>query len=164
MKIKDYIESGVLEAFVLGAVSEAEKRELIQLKNQYPEINKTLAALEADMERIAQYMALPPPPDMFARIENSINSLVRTPETEIMRPVNREWRGNDQSESKSRYIEVEAESNYMRLHKNWKWVFAAVFVLGKIFLACAIYFYLESRQAKQQIIELKTEANTIKSR
>ncbi len=164
MKIKEYIESGVLEAFVLGAASEAEERELMQLKNQYPELNKTLADLEADMERIAQYMAVPPPPDMFARIENSINELVISPDTEIMRPVDREWRENNQSESKSRYIEVEAETNYMRIHKTWKWVFAAVFVFGKIFLACAIYFYLESRQAKQQINELKTEVNAIKSR
>ena len=163
MEIKEYIESGVLETFVLGAASEAEQRELMRLKNQYPEISKTLAELEADMERIAQYMAVPPPPDMFARIENSINDLVIAPETDIMRPIDREWRGNNTSENKSRYIEVEAESNYMRLHKNWKWVFAAVFVLGKIFLACAIYFYLESRQAKQQVQELKTEIKAIKT-
>jgi hypothetical protein len=164
MKIKEYLESGVLEAFVLGVASEAEERELMQLKNQYPEVNKTLVDLEADMERIAQYMAVPPPPDMFARIQNSINDLVIAPETEIMRPVDREWQRNNTSENKSRYIEVESESNYMRLHKNWKWVFAAVFVLGKIFLACAIYFYLESRQAKQQVNELKTEINAIKAR
>lgn len=164
MKITEYIESGVLEAFVLGAASEAEERELMRLKNQYPELNKTLADLETDMERIAQYMAVPPPPDMFARIENSINELVITPDTEIMRPADREWRQNNQPDGKSRYIEVEAETNYMRLHKNWKWVFAAVFVLGKIFLACAIYFYLESRQAKQQVQELKTEIKALKPR
>ena len=164
MKIKEYIESGVLEAFVLGAASEAEERELMQVKSQYPEVDKTLAELEADMERVAQYMAVPPPPDMFARIENSIDDLVITPDTEVMRPIDREWRQNNQPESKSRYIEVEAESNYMRIHKTWKWVFAAVFVLGKIFLGCAIYFYLESRQARQQVNELKTEINTIRSR
>ncbi|MGY3214383.1 hypothetical protein [Mucilaginibacter sp. HD30] len=164
MKIKEYIESGVLEAFVLGATSEAEQRELMQLKSQYPEVGKTLAELEADMERVAQYMAVPPPPDMFMRIENSINDLVITPDTEIMRPIDREWRQNNQEEGKSRYIEVEAETNYMRIHKTWKWVFAAVFLLGKIFLGCAIYFYLESRQAKQQVQELKTEIRDIKPR
>jgi hypothetical protein len=162
MKIKEYIESGVLEAFVLGAASEAEQRELMQLKRQYPEVNASLAELEADMERIAQYMAIPPPPDMLARIGDSINGLVIAPETEIMRPVEREWRQNNGRENKSRYIEVESESNYMRLHKTWKWVFAAVFVLGKIFLGCAIYFYLESRQARQQVSELKTEIQTLK--
>nr|WP_294790740.1 hypothetical protein [uncultured Mucilaginibacter sp.] len=162
MRIKEYIESGVLEAFVLGCASEEEANEVLLLKKQYPEVNKTLTELETDMERIAQYMAVPPPPDMFVRIENSINDLVIAPDTEIMRPLDREW-GQQREENKSRYIEVEAETNYMRIHKNWKWVFAAVFVLGKIFLACAIYFYLESRQAKQQVQELKAAAKAIKA-
>ena len=162
MRIKEYIESGVLEAFVLGAAGEEEANEVLLFKKQYPEVNKTLTELETDMERIAQYMAVPPPPDMFARIENSINDLVIAPDTEIMRPIDKEW-GTSGEENKSRYIEVEVETNYMRIHKNWKWVFAAVFILGKIFLACAIYFYLESRQAKQQVQELKAAANAIKA-
>jgi len=164
MNIKEYIESGVLEAFVLGAVSEAEERELMQLRKQYAEVDKTLAELEGDMERIAQYMAVPPPPDMFERIEGSLNDLVIIPENRIVKPVDREWKQKAQPDPQSRYIEVEAESNYMRLHKNWKWVFAAVFVLGKIFLACAIYFYLESRQAQQQVQELKTENKSLRAR
>ncbi len=162
MRIKEYIESGVLEAFVLGCASEEEANEVSLFKKQYPEVNKTLTELETDMERIAQYMAVPPSPDMFERIENSINDLVIAPDTEIMRPIDKEWKRSAE-ENKSRYIEVEAETNYMRIHKNWKWVFAAVFVLGKIFLACAIYFYLESRQAKQQVQELKAAANAIKA-
>ncbi len=164
MKVKEYIESGVLEAFVLGVASEAEQRELMQMKMQYTEVDTALTELEADMERIAQYMAVPPPPDLFARIEDSINDLVIAPETKVMRPIEREWQQKSTRENKSPYIEVEAETNYMRLHKNWKWVFAAVFILGKIFLATAIYFYLESRQAKEQVNEIKTEINAIKSR
>jgi hypothetical protein len=163
MKIKEYIESGALEAYVLGVASDEEAREVMQLKKQYPDLDKTLGELEVDMERIAQYMAVPPPPGMFERIEGSINDLVIAPETEIMRPVDREWEQN-RTHSNSRYIEVEAESNYMRIHKTWKWVFAAVFVLGKIFLATAIYFYLESRQAKQQVQELKAKIKTVRPR
>jgi predicted MFS family arabinose efflux permease len=45
----------------------------------------------------------------------------------------------------------------MRVHKVWRWVFAAVFILGKIFLAAAIYFYLENRQAQENIKELKQQ-------
>jgi uncharacterized protein YpmS len=50
----------------------------------------------------------------------------------------------------------------MRIHKNWKWVFAAVFILGKIFLAFAIYFYLENRQTQLQLNDLKTELRQLK--
>jgi predicted MFS family arabinose efflux permease len=50
----------------------------------------------------------------------------------------------------------------MRIHKIWRWVFAAVFVLGKIFLGFAIYFYLENRQAQLQLKELKTELRQLR--
>lgn len=163
MKIKEYIESGALEAFALGVATEEETLELMQLKARHPEINQALAELEADMQHMAEYMAINPPPDMLSRIENSLNDLVITPETEIGRPINREWKQN-QADNRSPYIEVEAESSYMRIHKNWKWVFAAVFLLGKVFLACAIYFYLESRQAKQQVEEAKTEIRELRGR
>src|SRR5215217_8666013 len=110
MKIKEYIESGILESYVLGSATDTEVEELMRLKEEHPEINNNLAQLEADMERIAQYMAVTPPPDMLGRIENSINDLVITPDTEIARPIYREWK-QDTRESKSPYIEVEAESN-----------------------------------------------------
>ena len=154
MKIKEYIESGALEAFALGIATEEETLELMQLKAQHPEINQALAELEADMERMAEYMAIKPPPDMLSRIENSINDLVITPETEIGRPVNREWKQNS-NENRSPYIEVEAESSYMRIHKNWKWVFAAVFLLGKVFLACAIYFTRKTPKQNSKWKKLK---------
>ncbi|PJJ83221.1 hypothetical protein [Mucilaginibacter auburnensis] len=160
MKIKQYIESGVLEAFVLGVATDDEMQELTRMKQQHPEVSAALAELESDMERIAEYMAVTPPPDMLTRIENSINDLVITPDTAIARP---DYRHNDfREERKSPYIEVEAESNYMRVHKNWKLVFAVVFILSKIFLACTIYFYLESRQAKQQLQETKAELKELK--
>lgn len=79
MKIREHIGSGVLEAFVLGAASKTEAEKLMRLKKQYPEIDNTLAELEADMERMAQYMAVPPTSDLFMRIENRINHLVTAP-------------------------------------------------------------------------------------
>ncbi len=160
MKIKQYIESGALEAFVLGIATEDEARELMRMKQHHPEVSVALAELEGDMERIAEYMAVKPPPDMLTRIENSINDLVITPDTAIARPY--QHHNHFREERKSPYIEVEAESNYMRVHKNWKLVFAAVFILSKIFLACTIYFYLESRQAKQQLQETKAELKELR--
>lgn len=155
MTIKEYIDSGILESYVLGSASDSETRELLQLKKQHHEIEEALYQLESDMERIAQHMAVTPPPGMWERIEGSINELIVTPEVAPLQ-INEKYTQNNDFE-KERYIEVEAESSHMRVHKSWKWVFAAVFVLSKIFLICSIYFYLENRQAQQQIQELKTE-------
>lgn len=161
MNIKEYIESGILEAYVLGSASDAETNELLQMKAQYPQVRYALEELELDMEHIAQNMAIAPPPSTWAKIEEEINGLIEVPD---LKPApKKEYNGNGSytppAEERERYIEVESSSEYMRIHKQWKWVFAGVFILGKIFLACAIYFYLENRQAQQQIQDLKTQLN-----
>ncbi len=158
MTTKEYIESGILEIYVLGSASEAETRELLQLKQEYPEIQNALYELETDLERIARHLSIPPPPDMLARIEYSINNLIITPDHKLQ--INKQ-RKDGNSSNNNQFIEVEAESSQMRVHKNWKWVFAAVFILSKIFLIASIYFYLENRQAQQQIKELKAEIKQI---
>lgn len=158
MKINEYIESGILEAYVLGAASETEISELLDLKARHPQIGDALYELETDLERIAQHMAITPPPEIWTRIEDNINELATRPHVGRLRidtsPPKEGQRGKQKS---SQFIEVESQSNHMRIHKVWRWVFAAVFILGKIFLAFAIYFYLSNRQAEEQIIELKTE-------
>jgi hypothetical protein len=159
MNIKEYIASGIIEAYVMGSASETETHELLYLKAHYPQIEEALEEVENDMERIAQYMAVPPPPNIWERIEDSLNELVVTPEYEPLQKSHRfEQDGHDFKRANSQqFIEVEAESSHIRVHKTWKWVFAAVFILSKIFLICSIYFYLENRQAQQQIQQLKTE-------
>lgn len=164
---QQYIESGALEAYVMGSASDEEVKELMYMKSNYPEVNFALQQLELDMEHIAQHMALTPPARTWDKISETIDEL-------IVRPVNDpEQYQTDQEDrnfknfntgnkhSGPHYIEVESESRTMNISKTWKWVFAAVFVLGKIFLGCAIYFYLENRQAQQQINDLKTELRQI---
>jgi hypothetical protein len=155
MTIKEYIESGVLEAYVLGSASEEEAQQLLELKKQYPEIRSALYELETDLERIAQSMSITPPPGTLTKIEQSINDLINIPE---IKPQLNDGRNNGyDQEHDSQYISVESESNHIRVHKTWKIVLAVVFILSKIFLIASIYFYLENRQAQQQIQELKTE-------
>ena len=158
MAIQDYIESGILEIYVMGAASEAEVKELLYLKARYPEINLALQQLEEDMEKVARHMAITPPPGTWNKIEQEIDGMIRLRdnEPEILEHQNgrTDYKTHRPGDA---YIEVEAASSHMKVHKNWRWIFTAVFVLGKIFLACAIYFYLENRQAQEQIKELKTE-------
>jgi len=155
MDIKQYINSGALEVFATGAATPAEEQEVLFLKERYPEVRKALDELEADMQHIAQTMAVTPPAESWSKIEAEINSLIVQEA--------RARRFGDQSSQKNFYndtpgfIDVESASSHMRVHKNWRWVVTAIFVLGKIFLICAIYFYLENRQTQQQLREIKQE-------
>ncbi|MBS7563645.1 hypothetical protein KHS38_04440 [Mucilaginibacter sp. Bleaf8] len=160
--IQNFIESGLLEAYVTGSASEAEEKEVLYMKNSYPQVKQALNELEIDLEKIAQHMAIAPPPTLWNRIESDFNEITIAP-PQTPAKINRDERREQSNESKEpKYIEVEGESTHMRIHKSWKWVFAAVFVLGKIFLGFAIYFYLENRQAQQNIQELRQEIREIK--
>ena len=103
-------------------------------------------------------MSIEPPAGTLTKIEHEINEIQRRNQA-IQTTVEPEYRYDKpgQENKQERYIEVESESNQMRVNKAWKWAFIAVFVLGKVFLASAIYFYLENRQAQEQIKELKIE-------
>ncbi len=164
MKIQEYIDSGVLETFVLGSASDEEVKEILYLKTKYPEVENALKQLEQDLETIAGNMAITPPPGTWNKIEQEIKHLIPRPDItpEIFtykESSDNKYKGVGKGDQ---YIEVESESNHMRIHKGWRWVFVAVFVLGKIFLGFAIYFYLENRQAQQQLQELKTEIRQLK--
>jgi len=164
MNIQEYIDSGILELYVLGSTSETETEELLHYKEQYPQVQKALYELEIDMERVAQQMAIMPPSGTWEKIEDRINELATIPEYEPFRfkKGNNANNQRDAGRMRDSFIDIESQNTHILVHKNWKWVFAAIFVLSKVFLACAIYFYLENRQAQQQIQELKTELRTHK--
>jgi hypothetical protein len=163
--VHDFIESGILEAYVTGATSAHENEEVVYMKQHYPAVQKELKTIETTLELLARNMAIPPPPHLWDRIEDEISGLVVTDRHKpAEREAQQDQRQGQTTKPEPDYIEVEGESSHMRIHKNWKWVFAAVFILGKIFLGFAIYFYLENRQAQQNILELKQELKEVRGR
>ncbi len=110
-------------------------------------------------------MAVTPPAHTWNKISASIDETILR-QTSDAEPFTAREGTNHKNFTKpdkgQQYIEVESENNHMKVHKTWKFIFATVFVLGKIFLGYAIYFYLENRQAQQQLQELKTELRQLK--
>jgi hypothetical protein len=159
----EFIESGILEAYITGATTPEEENIVLYMTAEYPEVKQALRELETHMEELGSRMAVTPPPGTWDQIEEQISGLMLRNES-LPKPNSYYYQQPNGQYEREQYIRVETENNYIRVHKTWKWAFAAVFVLGKIFLICAIYFYLENRQAQQQIHALKTELQTIKGR
>ena len=160
--IQAYINSGVLEGYIVGAATPDEEQKIKHLQAQYPEVKYALQQLEMDFENMAKSMAITPPPIVWNKIEGEINDLIKHGQG---MPKNFGEHNQDayiRQSNEQQYIEVEAESSHMNIHKNWKWIFIAVFILSKIFLICAIYFYLENRHAQQQVQELKQEIRELR--
>ena len=60
MNIKEYISSGILEAYVLGDLSEQEMAEVQKNIAQYPELKAELARVEEVQEKLLMAAAIEP--------------------------------------------------------------------------------------------------------
>ncbi len=68
MDIKEYIESGILEAYVFGALPEVERAQVEADMALYPELAAEVQAMEASMLMLAEATAVQPP----AHLQNQI--------------------------------------------------------------------------------------------
>ena len=73
MDIKQYIESGILESYVLGGATSQEIREVECLSSIYPEIKTELTSIQEGMEEYIKTIAVTPPPEIKARVMSQIN-------------------------------------------------------------------------------------------
>lgn len=61
MDIKQYIESGIIESYILGTATDQERQEVECMSHIYPEIEKELRDSEKTMEKFAKAIAVTPP-------------------------------------------------------------------------------------------------------
>lgn len=79
MDIKAYIESGILESYVLGYASEQEVQEVRCLSHIYPEIDEELKLVQAGIEKLASEQAVEPPLALKSSIMAAIQSEAQIP-------------------------------------------------------------------------------------
>lgn len=68
MDIQSFIQSGLLEAYVLGQCTAAERAEVERMAAAHPEVRAELEAIELALEKVAQAHAVPPPPGLRDQI------------------------------------------------------------------------------------------------
>jgi hypothetical protein len=141
VNIELYIQSGIVESYALGLATPFEREEFEQLVPHYPELKVALSDFEYQLELFALDNEVPPPPGMRERIQARIHDIPAVRPSKGGSGPNHEQRG-------ANYLHVETSSNHIRVHKAWKTLFIVIFVLSKIFLALAIYYFLEYRHVK----------------
>ena len=70
--IKAYIETGILELYVLGNVSPEEKLQVEEMAAKYPEIRAEITAIEQSLENFALQNAIEPPDHLREKVLNSL--------------------------------------------------------------------------------------------
>ena len=85
MNVTEYIASGILESYVMGAVSDQEKREVECLSAIYPEVRSELDELSAALEKYALMHSIEPPTALKTRLMEQLDFSEQPPA--IVRPM-----------------------------------------------------------------------------
>ncbi len=84
MNIQEYIESGIIELYVMNVLTEAEQAEVEVLARQYPDIQLEIEEVQSVLQMYAQAHSVTPRPELkdpiLDKIQSSIN---KTESTEI---------------------------------------------------------------------------------
>ncbi|CAL1520944.1 hypothetical protein [Chitinophaga sp. MM2321] len=137
MELKFYIESGIIESFVLGLATESEVEELEHMRRLYPDLDTEVEIVERRLERAAFDEAAMPPAQTKERVLQKIR-----------------WEqagGYGETSSSYTFINIlPKDGSHISVHRWWKIFFIIIFILSKIFLFFAILYYLKYRQVKEQ--------------
>lgn len=68
LDIKEYISSGIIESYVLGLVSDQERREVECMSKIYPELREHLREVQGNFEHIANTWQKEPPADLKNKV------------------------------------------------------------------------------------------------
>lgn len=131
----------MVESYVLGLSTPEEKEELERLLPQYPELQTELRIVESTFHKLWLEDAYPPPMELRQR---------------TLQPYNWADTSAGREEKKPNYTFINIapnQSDFITVHKVWKWIFFAAFLLFKFCLFLAIYFYFKYRQVEDRRIE-----------
>jgi len=70
--VKAYIETGILELYVLGDLSQDEKNQVEEIASKHPQVKAEIAAIERSLEAYAAANAIEPPEQLRDRVLNSL--------------------------------------------------------------------------------------------
>lgn len=74
MDIQAYIQSGIIESYVLGLASAEEVDELEKLKLQFPEVQQAISDFSASLKQYASENSITPPGEIKAKIMSAIKN------------------------------------------------------------------------------------------
>ncbi len=148
MDIQAYIQSGIIESYVLGLASAEEAIEVENLRLQYPEVNKAIDEFSAMLEKEALENAIAPPADVKSKIMSAIRD----------------------DERKTRIIPSlplkDADTNIsapVRSLRVWRFAAAASIILFIVSSAFNIYLYNRYNEKNLAYIALLTDRNTLQA-
>lgn len=102
MDHKEYIASGIIERYVLGSVSDQERREVECMSSIYPELKEELLKAQYSIESYVESIAVEPPKELKVSILEAIKN-VKQDKTIQMIPIQAE-KEQEEEEEKAKIV------------------------------------------------------------
>lgn len=144
--IKAYIESGILELYVLGDVTLQERAQVEAMAQQHPAIKAELNEIERSLQAYAEENALEPPENLRGRI---LNSLV----TNLGDDRNFKSAGIEEQEKGAEVIPISRASS----NNFFKYAFAACLALLLVSIAALVSVYNKLQQSNNIVASLQSQ-------
>ncbi|RYE19318.1 MAG: anti-sigma factor [Sphingobacteriales bacterium] len=140
--IKAYIESGILELYVLGDVSAEEKLQVQEMVSKHPEVKAELDAIETSLENYAAANAVDPSEKVRDRVLNSM--LINLGDDRI-------FPGQTTREKDNVAALPARPSNF------YKYAFAACLALLLVSIAVLVGMYDSLQESKMRLVALQLD-------
>jgi anti-sigma-K factor RskA len=148
MNTQAYIESGILEEYILGTVSPQEKQEVECLSHIYPEVKAELLRLEVTLEQYAIKHAINPP----TNLKDKIFAQMTFGDTALTQPEDEASGATEPVTPFSPTGGTEIRIGENRVARPlWAMMAVAASVLLAIFGAWAAYQMAETRKQNEQL-------------
>ncbi|WP_164974227.1 anti-sigma factor [Filimonas effusa] len=154
MDIQAYIQSGIIESYVLGLASHEETEELLRLASEHPAVQKAILAAEAAFERNAIANAITPGND----IRNNLLSALQQDFTASAPP------DEDFAPRQSSLTSIKTGSSKPVVKASiWKAMAAAAIILLVVSAAINFYLYNHYRSSHDKYVALLAEKNSLQA-
>lgn len=148
LDIKEYISSGIIESYVLGVVSDQERREVECMSHIYPELQEHLLAVQQNLELLSEAWKKEPPAVLKGR---------------VMAAIHAEALAEKKDDSKDTSAKIIAMPKEVAPQKSngLKWLAAASIIL---FVAAGGLFLMRNNQFNDAQLSLNAKENAIKEK
>ena len=156
MNTKEYIQSGVLELYAAGALSDAEAREVEAMAAQYAEVQAELAAIQDALISYSAAFKKNPKPELRSTILNRIDEIEGVSSANIL--------SVPEAAGKLNAIDTAGNNsfNYVQQPARFNYLMAAVWIFLVLNIVGNVYFFTKLKNTEEQMTGVVNENNKMK--
>ncbi|HWB28544.1 MAG TPA: anti-sigma factor [Chitinophagaceae bacterium] len=152
MDIKAYIESGIIESYVLGLATADEAAELEALSMQHAEIKEAVDAFALLVQNNITAESAAPPAELKQQIMDALSDEFEEPKVVIMPPATQSTGGNEET----KVVQITAPGI-------WRYVAVASIILFVVSAGLNVYYYNGYKSASDNYQALLDKQGTLEA-